>query len=115
MELATEALAEALSPQQALTMDEIVTAVADFYHFDADDLRGSRRTKDLALARQVAMFLAREETDASLAQIGVTLGNRDHTTVMHGHDKVERQIEQDDHLRRDVLAIRGSLYNIRQP
>ena len=113
LELATQALAETLSPQQALTMDEIITAVAEFFHFQADDLRGSRRTRDLALARQVAMYLGREETGTSLVQIGAALGNRDHTTVIHGHDKVERQIEEDDQLRRDVLALRGALYNSR--
>jgi chromosomal replication initiator protein len=57
-----------------------VAAVADFYRFEEDDLRGSRRTKDLALARQVAMYLSREETNSSLAQIGLVLGKRDHTT-----------------------------------
>jgi chromosomal replication initiator protein len=58
----------------------------------------------------VAMYLAREETDSSLAQIGSALGNRDHTTVMHGHDKVAGQIEEDDQLRRDVLAMKAILY-----
>jgi chromosomal replication initiator protein len=84
--------------------------VADFYRFEEDDLRGSRRTKDLALARQVAMYLSREETTNSLAQIGMALGKRDHTTVIHGHDKIARRIEEDEQLRRDVLAIKGTLY-----
>jgi chromosomal replication initiator protein len=110
VDLATEALAAALSAQQAPSIDEIVAAVADFYRFEQDDLRGSRRTKDLALARQVAMYLSRQETDSSLAQIGTALGNRDHTTVMHGHDKIAHRIEEDDQLRRDVLAIKGALY-----
>jgi chromosomal replication initiator protein len=110
VELATEALEDKLSPQQAPSIDEIVATVADFYRFEQDDLRGSRRTKDLALARQVAMYLSREETTSSLAQIGMALGNRDHTTVLHGHDKIARRIEEDDQLRRDVLAIKGALY-----
>jgi len=110
VDLATQALADTLSPQQPPTIDEIVAAVADFYRFQEDDLRGSRRTKDLALARQVAMYLSREETNSSLAQIGSVLGNRDHTTIIHGHDKIARQIEEDDQLRRDVLAIKGTLY-----
>jgi chromosomal replication initiator protein len=111
VDLATQALADTLSPQQPPTIDEIVAVVADFYRFQDDELRGSRRTKDLALARQVAMYLSREETKSSLAQIGSVLGNRDHTTIIHGHDKIARQIEEDDQLRRDVLAIKATLYN----
>ena len=110
LDLATEALAEALSARHAVTIDAIVSTVAAFYEFSDDDLRGTRRTKDLALARQVAMYLGREETSSSLSQIGSALGNRDHTTVMHGHDKVARLIEEDDQLRRDVLAVKGMLY-----
>jgi len=110
VDLATQALADTLSPQQPPSIDEIVAAVADFYRFQEDELRGSRRTKDLALARQVAMYLSREETNSSLAQIGSALGDRDHTTIIHGHDKIARQIEEDDQLRRDVLAIKGTLY-----
>jgi chromosomal replication initiator protein len=111
VDLATQALADTLSPQQPPSIDEIVAAVADFYRFQEDELRGSRRTKDVALARQVAMYLSREETNSSLAQIGSALGDRDHTTIIHGHDKVARQIEEDEQLRRDVLAIKGTLYS----
>lgn len=110
VDLATEALQDVLFPHETLTVDEIIEAVAGFYDFQEDDLRGSRRTKHLALARQVAMYLSREETKTSLVQVGAALGNRDHTTVMHGHDKIARQIEEDEQLRRDVLAIKGLLY-----
>ena len=108
---ATAALADTLTARQTLSVDQIIAAVAGFYSFQADDLRGSRRTKDLALARQVAMYLAREETSSSLVQIGSALGRRDHTTVMHGHNKIEKAIEEDDRLRRDVLALKGTLYS----
>jgi chromosomal replication initiator protein len=109
--LATAALADTVSPQQALSIEEIIHGVARFYNLEPDDLTGARRTKDLALSRHVAMYLAREETSSSLVHIGMALGNRDHTTVMHGHDKIEREIEEDDKLRREVLAIKAVLYN----
>ena len=111
LDLATEALADTLSPQQTLSIEDIIAAAAHFYDFQPDDLRGARRTKDIALARQVAMYLIREETSSSLAQTGTALGDRDHTTVMHGHDKIASDIEQDDKLRRDVLTIKGALYD----
>ena len=60
---------------------------------------------------QMAMYLAREETDASLPQIGEALGNRDHTTVMHGWEKISSRIEGDDRLRREMLSIREELYS----
>jgi chromosomal replication initiator protein len=109
--VAAAALADTVSPQKALSIEEIIDGVARFYHLQPDDLRGARRTKDLALARQVAMYLAREATTSSLVHIGVALGNRDHTTVMHGHDKIDREIEEDDKLRREVLSIKATLYN----
>jgi len=111
IELATEALQDVLLGRETLTIEQIIKAVAEFHGFDEEDLQGPRRTKDLALARQVAMYLCREETKASLLQIGAALGNRDHTTIMHGHDKIALQIEEDEQQRRDVLAIKGLLYH----
>lgn len=110
LDLATEALRDVLHPQDTLSVQQIVEAVADFYDLQDTDLQGPRRTKDLAHARQVAMYLSREATKASLLQVGAVLGNRDHTTIMHGHDKIALQIEEDDQLRRDVLAIKEILY-----
>jgi chromosomal replication initiator protein len=110
IEVATEALQDVRADHQTLTLDSIITVVAAFYSLDEQALQSSRRTKDLALARQVAMYLCREETNASLLQIGAALGNRDHTTIMHGHDKIALQIEEQEQLRRDVLTIKGILY-----
>ena len=110
LDLATEALRDVLHAQDTLTVQQIVEAVADFYDLQDTDLQGPRRTKDLAHARQIAMYLSREATKASLLQVGAALGNRDHTTIMHGHDKIALQIEEDDQLRRDVLAIKEMLY-----
>jgi chromosomal replication initiator protein len=58
----------------------------------------------------MAMYLAREETGASLPQIGESLGGRDHTTVMHGWEKIASQIEQDNRIRREMLAVREIIY-----
>ena len=59
----------------------------------------------------MAMYLAREETNVSLPQIGRALGGRDHTTVLHGYQKIRAQVEEDDRLRREMLAIKELLYN----
>lgn len=110
IETAEMALVDMLARPVTLTPDEILDAVAHYYNLDATLLRGRGRSKEIARSRQVAMYLAREETQASLPQIGEAL-NRDHTTVLYGYDKISERIEEDDSLRRDILAIRELLYN----
>jgi chromosomal replication initiator protein len=90
--------------------EEIIEAVAD--HFALDQLRilGRERSREVALPRQIAMYLIREETGASLPQIGETLGGRDHTTVLYGFEKITEKLESDDILRKQVGAIRQELY-----
>lgn len=111
LELAEHALQDIVSRRSELTLEQIIVVVARFYKLDEDVLTGRSRTKEVAFARQMAMYLAREETDASLPQIGEALGGRDHTTVMHGWEKISSRIEQDDSLRREMLAIREELYS----
>jgi chromosomal replication initiator protein len=110
LELAEHALQDIVSRRSELTLKQIIIVVARFYKLDTEDLTGRSRTQEVAFARQMAMYLAREETDASLPQIGEALGGRDHTTVMHGWEKISSRIEQDDSLRREMLAIREELY-----
>jgi chromosomal replication initiator protein len=93
-----------------VTVDQVLEAVAEFYNVDLNDLTGRSRSKEVVIPRQVAMFLLREETDASLPQIGELLGGRDHTTVMYAHDKITEQIETDDNRRREILTIKERLY-----
>lgn len=111
MDLAREALQDLVSRQSELTVEQIISAVAKFYRQEEATLIGRGRKKDVAAARQMAMYLAREETEASLPQIGEALGGRDHTTVLHGWEKISGQIEQDDKLRREMLAIREIIYS----
>jgi chromosomal replication initiator protein len=94
-----------------VTLDELVMTVADFYGISRDDLLGRGRIKELVHPRQVVMYLAREELQLTLPQIGDSLGGRDHTTVIYGVDKITQSIDNDDNIRREVLAIRERLYN----
>ena len=111
MDLAVAALEDVLAYKGAHTVDDVVVAVAKFYHLDPEQLRGRDRSKEVAYARQIAMYLAREETEASLPAIGTALGGRDHTTIMYGYDKIATQIEGDEQMRREVLTVKGMLYN----
>ena len=69
--------------------DVIIEEVCKFYNIDNDALRGQGRTKDTALARQMAMYLIRRMTSLSLKEIGKEFDGRDHTTVMHSIERIE--------------------------
>ncbi len=109
-QLVQTALADLLPQRGSLEPQQVLQAVADVFGLTPDDLLGRSRSRDVALPRQVAMYLMREEVNASLPQIGEALGGRDHTTVMYACEKVADLIERDDRLRRQVLQIREHLY-----
>src|SRR6185503_12729573 len=111
VELANSALVDLVPRHRTLTPPQIIEAVANFYNVSSDMLVGPDRTKDVALPRQVSMYLIREETDASLPAVGDALGGRDHTTIMYGYKKIADMIERDDSLRRQVISIRERMYN----
>ena len=111
MELANSALMDLLPRHRTLTPEQIISIVATYYNFTPEILIGRDRSKEIAMARQVAMYLLREETDASLPDIGAALGGRDHTTIMYGCEKITDMIEREDSLRRTVIAIRERLYS----
>jgi chromosomal replication initiator protein len=96
--------------RQSVTPEKIVEAVARYYGLESDLLRGKARDKQIVLPRQVAMYLMREETDAPLLRIGEALGGRDHSTVLHGCEKIERELGENDDFRREISALREMLY-----
>ena len=96
--------------QKTLTPDKIVETVARYYGVPVGELKGKARDKQVVLPRQIAMYLMREETEAPLLRIGEALGGRDHSTVLHGCEKIEREMAEDDDFRRDVGALREMLY-----
>jgi chromosomal replication initiator protein len=106
---AETALDGILAHSTDLSPEQIVSAVARHYHLSEQDLVGRSRRRQVSVPRQLAMFLIREETGSSLPQIGDLLGGRDHTTIIHGCEKIGAQIESDEQLRRDWLAIKNML------
>ena len=88
----------------------VLAAVARHFAVTVDDLRGKSRNHQIAWARQVAMHLLREETDASLFAIGRQLGGRDHTTIMHGCARVAKALTEDKQARQDLADLRASLH-----
>jgi chromosomal replication initiator protein len=111
VELAAIALQGMLITHRECTPESVIEAVANFYSLSPDDLKGRSRSQKVVRPRQIAMHLARQETKASLPQIGKALGGRDHTTVLYGVQQISDQVERDEILRREVLTIRKMLYN----
>jgi chromosomal replication initiator protein len=97
LEVAQEALKDvvALSRPRPVTIRAIQEEVARHFDLKPEDFQSKRRTRSIAFPRQIAMYLARELTDASLPKIGEEFGGRDHTTVMHAYDKVSRDRKAD--------------------
>ncbi len=111
IESAIVALQGMLINRRECTPESVIEAVADFYSLSPEDLKGRSRTQKVVKPRQIAMYLARQETEASLPKIGKALGGRDHTTVLYSLRKIGDLTERDEMLRREVLAIKKMLYN----
>ena len=94
---------------QPMTSEDVISATAQHFRVDPDDLTGKGRTGRVNQARQIAMFLIREMTDISLPQIGAAFGGRSHTTVIHGCNKIIELMEFDNSLRQHVMDIREKL------
>jgi chromosomal replication initiator protein len=111
LELAMKALSDSTPDARRVlvTRDDVIDAVLDYFGVGKKELAGKSRTRENVLPRQVAMYLLRAETDASLIEIGGELGGRDHTTVLHGIRQVEKSLASDAAMRAHVHAIRELL------
>lgn len=111
--LAAEALQSLNGAPQAkdLSIAMIQDKVAKFYHVSVADLKGKKRVKNIVLPRQIAMYLSRELTDASLPKIGHEFGGKDHTTVIHAHEKIADALQSDETLKKDLATLKADLHS----
>ncbi len=110
IELAKNALQNLVDRRKSITVAMVIDVVSDFFGITIEELKSNGRSKRIAGPRHMAMYLAREETTASLPQIGESLGNRDHTTIMYGYEKIAKLVETDDHIRKEAMQLREKLY-----
>jgi len=110
-QLANMALSDLMHRPKEVTIDQVIDTVAIYYRVTLEALRSNSRSRTIAFPRQMAMYLARTETSLSYPQIGAKLGNRDHTTILYGYDKISELLETDANVRRDNLEIKAILYD----
>ena len=102
-------LRDEAAQKHTLSLQEILEATATFHQMSLDDLFGKERSKNVAMARHIAIYLAREECDATLPEIGRALGGRTHSTILNSYNKVVEKMESDPHFRREIAALRKQI------
>lgn len=109
--LAADALKslKAVGNKNDLSILQIQEEVAKYYHIHLKDLKGKKRVKSIVVPRQISMFLSREMTDSSLPKIGAEFGGKDHTTVIHAHEKIQQLMENDPTIQKEVNEIKNLL------
>lgn len=103
--LAEQTLQDFFTTDVEIKPTDIIGQVAKYFHLTFDDLVGRARTKNVALARQIAMYLAREMTSMSLVDIGEVFGGRDHTTVMHAYTRISNEMQEKQEIYNYVMEL----------
>jgi len=106
VDLAQEVLSDLWGEdERIITIDHIQRKVAEFFGIKLSDLRAQNRTKAIAFPRQIAMYLARQLTHASLSEVGRAFGGKDHTTVLHGVEKIQQMLQEDPKFKKTIDSI----------
>ena len=93
--------------EKVISCDFIKETVSKYFSIDKDELAGSKRSNDIAFPRQIAMYLCREVAGMSFPQIGTEFGNRDHSTVMHGYNKISKEIKEKNSTKLIVESVKN--------
>ena len=109
-ELVRMSLTDMSSPKHTTSANEIIESVSGVFGVPVEKIMSRDRTKDVALTRQVIMYLMREEANASLPQIGQAMGGRDHTTVIHACEKVSHLLKTDNQFRSQVFRAKDMIF-----
>ena len=110
LELAKRALGNAIQERrQTLHSEDIISVICSFYNIKTTQLKGPKRDASLVRARQVCMFLLKHELGLTHMEIGNLLGGRDHTTIMHGVEKIKKLVDKQEQVTEDILGITRTL------
>ena len=111
IELAEEALKDLISPNETkeVTPELIIQVVADHFGITPLDISSQKRNKEVVFPRQIVMFLCRSMTDTPLQAIGKYLGGRDHTTIIHGYEKIGADMDKNESLRNTIEILKKKI------
>ena len=110
--LSEDAIADVVSNKnRVLSIEYIQEVVSKYFDVTLDDLKGSRRSSDVVFPRQVAMYLCKNVAQVSFPKIGQAFGKRDHSTVMHACDKIEKEIKENSNTKLIVETVKNSLFS----
>ena len=111
LSLAEDALKDIIYPEapKEITPELIMNIVAEHFNISASDIASSKRNSEIVMPRQIYMYLCRELIDIPYKSIGKTIGNKDHTTVMHGVDKIKKEMEGSEELRNKIDIIKKKI------
>ncbi|MCI6730845.1 MAG: chromosomal replication initiator protein DnaA [Lachnospiraceae bacterium] len=111
LEMASEILKDQLGPAEPreITPELIIETVADHFHVSVKDLISPKRSKDIAHPRQIAMYLCKEMTNVPLIKIGTCLGNRDHATIIHGCEKIKKDLNDNESLQSAIDTLKKKI------
>lgn len=98
--------------KKTISPKQLIQLVADFYNITHDEIISESRKRELAVPRQITMYLMREETKCSFPTIGQVVGGRDHTTAIHAYNKIQKSFAEDNKIKQDIDLIRQRIYNI---
>lgn len=101
----------AANSNQTLSIDTIIKVVGEYFNVSSFEIKGKKKNKSLIQPRQIAMFLARDITEYSTTEIGTEFGGRDHTTVMHAHDRIESLMKGDESFANTIVKLKRDLTN----
>ena len=111
IELSNKAISDVVSHHnKVLSIEYIQEVCAKYFNITVEDLKGSRRSADIAFARQVAMYFCRDVANLSTPKIGLAFGKRDHSTVMHGCNKIANEIKENTNTKLIVETVKNSLF-----
>ena len=112
IELAENVINEFISKKEkVISSDFIQDVVAKYFSIDKKDLSGTKRSNDVARPRQIAMYLCREVANMTFPQIGIDFGNKDHSTVMHAHKKIEKEVKENTSTKLIVDSVKNIILN----
>ncbi|QQS61793.1 MAG: chromosomal replication initiator protein DnaA [Candidatus Moraniibacteriota bacterium] len=98
--------------KKAISQEDIIHSISSFYGISSEDLKQKGRKKEIAEARQMAMYLMRKELHLPYTGIGRCFGGRDHTTALHAFEKIEKLLDTDEKTRKDVSFLKEKIYCI---